>query len=215
MAHALLARCFHFRFSRGGLREEDRTASIRHARAAMLGGTDDATVLAIAALVLWFDEHDVGTAYELFDRALAVSGSNVIALSASAFVMAWMGKPGLAIERAQRALRLSPFDAANSYFALAVAHFQCGRYEAARDSARRAIESNPRSSIPYVLSAVALTRLRLLSEAQAAAEKALQLDPTFTMSRWAVTVGVVPAVFELFAVAWRELEASFSRRRRG
>src|SRR5262245_39594918 len=33
-AHALLARCFHVRFSRGGLREEDRTASIRHARAA-------------------------------------------------------------------------------------------------------------------------------------------------------------------------------------
>lgn len=32
-AHALLARCFHFRFSRGGLSENDQSASIHHARA--------------------------------------------------------------------------------------------------------------------------------------------------------------------------------------
>jgi hypothetical protein len=53
-AHAQLARCFHIRFSRGGLHEEDRAASVQHARAAM--ASDDPTTLAFAALVIWFDD---------------------------------------------------------------------------------------------------------------------------------------------------------------
>jgi tetratricopeptide (TPR) repeat protein len=203
-AHALLARCFHFRFSRGGLLEQDRSASIRHARAAMLGGTDDATTLAINALVIWFDEHDVTTSFELFDRALEISSSNVVALSTSAFVFAWMGNTELAIERAQRALRLSPFDTLNSYMALAVAQFHAQQYEAARESSRRAVESNPNSSIPYVLLAVTLVRLGRFREAAVAAQRVLTIDPAFTMRRWSVTVGVVPEVFDPFADAWHE-----------
>src|SRR5262249_47834875 len=57
LAHAMLALCLHVRFSRGGLRDEDRCASIHHARAAVSGGCDDALALAIAAFVIWFDEH--------------------------------------------------------------------------------------------------------------------------------------------------------------
>jgi tetratricopeptide (TPR) repeat protein len=172
----------------------------------MHGGSDDPTTLAIAALVIWFDEHDVTTAFELFDRALNISNSNVVALSASAFVLAWMGDSELVVERAQRALRLSPFDTLNSYLALAVAHFHAQRYEAARDASRRAVESNPLSSIPHVLLAVALVRLRRLDEARVAAQHAIALDPTFTMPRWSVTVGVAAEVFGPFAEAWREIE---------
>ena len=49
-AHALLAWCYHYRFSRGGLKEEDRLASIRHAHAAVTRGSDDATTLGICRL---------------------------------------------------------------------------------------------------------------------------------------------------------------------
>jgi TolB-like protein len=200
-AHALIARCFHFRFSRGGLHEEDRAASIRHARAA--SGTDDATTLAIAALVIWFDERDVSTAFELFDRALEISNSNVVALCNSAFVLAWMGQTEAAIERARRALRLSPFDTLNAYLAIAIAEFHAERYEEAKDAARRAVESNPSFSVPHILLAVSLARLGRLEEARLEAQRVLALDPTFSMERWSVTVGVVPAVFEPFADAWR------------
>jgi TolB-like protein/Tfp pilus assembly protein PilF len=204
-AHAHLARCFHFRFSRGGLSEQDRAASIRHARAAIIGGGDDATTLAIAGLVIWFDEHDVATAFELFDRALAISNSNVAALANSSFAIAWMGRSDLAIERAQRALRLSPYDTAVPYMAIAIARFQAEQYEEARDAARRAVESNPKFSVPYVLHAVALARLGQIAEAKVAAQQARALDPTFTMRRWSATVGLVPAVFSPFADAWREM----------
>jgi len=60
-AHAYLSWCLHARFGRGGLREEDRLAAVDHARAAVELGNDDATALAIAALVLAYDGHDVST----------------------------------------------------------------------------------------------------------------------------------------------------------
>ena len=200
-ARALLAQCFHFRFSRGGLGEADRAASTQYARAASAAGSDDATTLAIAAMVIWFDGHDVATAFELFDRALAVSNSNVVALSNSAFVLAWMGNSETAIERAQRAIKLSPFDTSNSYLALAVAHFHSKNYENSRDAAERAVEGNPGFSVPRALLSAALIRLNRTQEAIAEARRLIDLDPTFTTRNWSVTVGMVPEVFVPFANA--------------
>ncbi len=205
-AHAALAWCFHIRFSRGGLSDEDRRTSIGHAHAAVSSATDDATTLAIAAFVIWFDEHDITAAFELFDRALALSSSNVFALCMSAVALAWTGKTEPAIERAQRALKLSPFDSLNcfSYQALAGAHFQAKRYDDAYTSARRAVESNPNFSVPYVYLAATLVRLERAEEAKRAAHQVLLLDPGFTIQRFSVTAGVTPEVFRQFAEAWRE-----------
>jgi TolB-like protein len=203
-ASALLAQCFHFRFSRGGLHEEDRLASTRHARAAAGAGTDDATTLAIAGIVLWFDDHDVTTAFELFDRALSVSNSNVVALSNSAFVLAWMGDATEAIQRAERAIRLSPLDTSNAHLALAVAHFHSKHYEKSRDAARRAVEAHPAFSVPRALLAASLIRLRQTEDAVAEARRLRDLDPTFTTRNWSVTVGIAPEVFSPFAQALHE-----------
>jgi TolB-like protein/DNA-binding winged helix-turn-helix (wHTH) protein len=204
LAHALLARCFHFRFSRAGLRAEDRIAAIHHARAAIIGDSDDATTLAIAALVIWFDERDSITALDLFDRALALSHSNVTALGNSAFVLAWMGKVEIAIDRAQRAIQLCPFDNTISYMALSLAQIIDNQYEQARESARRAVESTPDFSIPHAILAVALVCVGSEDEAKAEARSVLELDPTFTTGNWAVTVGQVPEVFGPISEALRK-----------
>jgi TolB-like protein/Tfp pilus assembly protein PilF len=206
-AHAMLARCYHVRYSRGGLHEEDQAASIHHARAAVIAGSDDATALAIAGLVLWLDAHDIKTAFELFDRALAISNSNVAALCISAFALAWTGKTELAIERARHALHLTASDPWNSYLAfmaLAVANFHAKRYEEARDAALRAIEANPEFSIPHVLLAAALARLNETGQAQAVAQRVLDLQSNFTIKGFSITVGLAPEVFTPFANAWRE-----------
>ena len=60
------------------------------------------------SLGIWLDDHDVATAFDLFDRALAISNCNVTALANNAFTLAWMGKADIAVERALRALRFSP-----------------------------------------------------------------------------------------------------------
>jgi tetratricopeptide (TPR) repeat protein len=207
-AHAHLALAFHDRFSRGGLNEKDREAAIKHAHATIACGSDDATTLAIAGLVIWFDEHDDATAFELFDHALAISSSNVVALGFSAFALAWMGNSELAIERAQHALRLSPFGDTSSYLALSIAYFNSKRYAEARDAALRASATNPRFSIPHILLTVSLVCLGHLEEAKATANRVIVLDPSFTMAQWSTTVGVVPEVFKPFADAWHELGTS-------
>ena len=206
-AHSALAWCFQIRFDRGGRHEEDRAASIYHARAAVTTGGDNATALAIAGVVVLFEDHDIATAFDLFDRALALSNSNVFALCLSASALAWRGMPELAIERARQALRISPFDTLNyvSYLALSIANFQTGRFDEARDAARRAVESNPDFSVPHALLAAALARLGQAEEARAEASQVLALEPLFSIGRYSAMVGLVPAVFRPFADVWREI----------
>jgi TolB-like protein len=207
-AHAFLGRCLHHRYARAGLREDDRAAAIQHSRAAIACGSDDATALAFAAHIIALDDRDVGTALRLFNRALELSNSNIFALSFSAVVLAWMGKAELATERAERALRLSPFDFYNFrvHHALAIVHFCSRRYADAADAARRAVHANPRFSTAHAILAAALWRAGRAADAQAAARDVLQHEPTFTIHGVGLVMGQLePTVFEPFADAWREI----------
>ena len=205
-AHAYLSWCFHSRFSRGGLREEDRLAAVGHAREAIALGNDDATALAIAALVLAYDGHEISTALKTFDRALELSNSNVFALCWNAAILAWIGETDLAIERAQRALRLGPFDTLiwRAHHALSIAYFHSQRYGDAADAARNVIAANSAYSIPRAILAAALVRLGRLDEAKAMAQTVLEREPSFTIDGTARYSELEPAVFRPFAEAWRE-----------
>ncbi len=203
-AHAHLSRCYQIRFSRNGLKEEDREASVRHARAAIR--SDDATALGIAGLVIWFDDPDYGDAFGVFERALSISNSNVVALGNSAFAYAWMGQGDVAHQRATRALELSPFDTLIADMAISLVRFHAGQFEEAYRAASRAIEANRSFSVPQILSTVALVELGRFEEARSAAARVLALDPTFAMSVWAVTVRKNPAVFDPIAAAWAKLD---------
>jgi len=206
-AHAFLSRCLHHRYARAGRLEEDRAAAIRHARSAVAHGSDDATALAVAAHVIALDAHDASTAVNLFERALELSNSNIFALSLSATVFAWMGKAEIAVERAERAILLSPFDSYNfrSHHARAIAYFSRRRYKDAVDAARQALDYNPRFSVGHAYLAAALLRDGQAAEAKSAARAVLQLEPTFTI-RGLQGAELEPSVFQGFADAWRELE---------
>jgi adenylate cyclase len=205
-AQAHLSRCFQIRFSRSGLNEADRTAAVRHARAAVR--SDDATALGTAGLVIWFVDPDYEAAFEVFERALSISNSNVVALGNSAFVHAWMGQGELAIQRAKRALQLSPFDTLIAYMAIAVAELHARRFDEAYRAASRAVEANAYFSVPQILLTVALVGLGRLEDARSAAERVLTLDPTFTMAVWSVTVRKNPDVFDPIAKAWTKVAPS-------
>jgi TolB-like protein len=205
-AYAFLGWCYHHRFVRGGLHEEDRIAAIQHARAAIAHGSDDATALAVAAHGITYLEHDTVTALKLFDRALELSNSNVFALSLSAIALAWMGKAELAIERAEQAIRLSPFDSNNfrSHHALAITYFSMRRYQDALDAAQDAVDYNPHFAPARGVLAAALLRVGRVAEAKAARRAMLECEPKFTIRALSV-VELEPAVFAPFAEAWREL----------
>jgi adenylate cyclase len=205
-AHAYLSWCFHSRYGRGGLHEEDRLAAVHYARGAIALGNDDATALAIAALVLAYDAHEITTALKVFDRALELSNCNIFVLCWNAAILAWIGKTEPAIERAQLALRLGPFDSLRwrANHALAIAYFHDRRYADAEEAARNAIDVNPVYSLPRAFLTAALVRLGRLDEAKAMAQTVLECDPSFTIQGTARYSELEPAVFRPMADAWRE-----------
>jgi TolB-like protein/cytochrome c-type biogenesis protein CcmH/NrfG len=204
-AHAFLALCQHSRFSRGGLQEEDRAAALHHANAASTQAVDDATALGISGFVITLDGHDPATAVKLFDRALALSSSDIFTLWCSALALSWLGDTETAIERAQRALQLSPFDPQNflAYNALAISYVQTRRYGEAHDAARRSVQLSPRFVVSHSFLVAALVGLGRDQDAKLAAKRLRAVDPTFSISRFATTVRIVPEVFRPFAEAWK------------
>ena len=182
--HALIAWCHEQRYLRGGLHEDAKRAAFEHARAAIETGGDDATALATAAFVIAVVEYDYETATAAFERSFQLSNSSAMALGFSSIVRAWMGDYAVAVDQAERAIRLSPFDPLLylPYIGLAYAHFASGRFSEAADAAGRAIQSNPRFTMPYVLQAAALANVGRGEEARALLDRVRELEPGLTVS---------------------------------
>ena len=90
----------------------------------------------------------------------------------------------MAAEHGNAALRLSPYDPLIylPYVGLAYTHFFSGRFEEALRTAGRALQVNPRFSVPCFLQTAALAHLGRESEAAASARHLLELQPDFTIA---------------------------------
>ena len=165
-AHSLAAWCYEQRYLRGGMHEADKTAGLKHARAAIAAGADDPTTLATAGFVIGLVEHDYQTAMNAIDHALALNGSSTLALGLGATILAHDGQITRAIEFGERALRLSPHDllAYLPLTALGIAHLAAGRFEEAAAACNKACQSNPHFSFPVVLQTAALSGLGRVNE---------------------------------------------------
>ena len=183
-AHAAAAWCYEQRYLRGGLHDDDRTAGLTHARAALEAGADDATTLATAGFVIGLIEHDYETAMNAIDRALALNSSSALALGLGSTILAHAGRTDRAIQYGERALRLSLHDP-TIYLpltALGIAHLAAGKHEEAALVCNTATQSNPRFSFPRVLQTAALSLLGRADDAKAAAQKVLELEPGFSIA---------------------------------
>jgi TolB-like protein len=185
LAHGFAAMGYHNRFLRAGLREEDKAASIRHARAAIANGQDDALALTFAGFSIGMDAHDRAAAFAAFEAALAISPSTALTYILGSVIFSWAGQAERAIDWAERGMRLSPFDpwAFAAFGSFALGHFLLGHDEPAVHAAYKAVQSNPGHSINYVLLAATLAKVGRLEEAKAAAGRVLDLHPAFRYGR--------------------------------
>jgi TolB-like protein/Tfp pilus assembly protein PilF len=183
-AHAAAAWCYEQRYLRGGLHEADKTAGLKHARAALEAGDDDPTTFATAGFVIGLIEHDYETAMNAIDHALALNNSSALALSLGSTILAHAGRTADAIAYGERALRLSLHDPTVylALTALGIAHCAAGNFEEAAAVCNKAAQSNPRFSFPCVLQTAALSSLGHANEAKAAARRVLELEPHFTIA---------------------------------
>jgi len=205
LAHANAAMCHHCLFLRNGLREEDRSASVRYAQAAIAHGRDDPPALTLAGFSIGMDGHDRDAAFIALEAALAISPSSALTYILGSVIMAWGGDSERAIEWSERGMRLSPLDPWGfaAYDAQAMSHFHLGRYDKAAHAAYKSVHANPAHSITYVQLAAALTKLGRMEEAKAAAAKVLELHPTFRYSRQFAGVDCAPTLATALSEALR------------
>jgi len=205
-AHGYAAWCHEILYLRGGFREENRAAAIRHAHAARMHGRDDATALALAAFVTGIVEHDRAAASAAFEAAMALSPSSALAYQLGCVIAAWGGEAERAIEWGERALRLSPFDPLShlTFHSIAIGHFQRGHFEEAVAAARKAIEFNPGFSVNYLVLAAPLVKLGRIEEAKAATARALAAQPSLSIGKHLDAVGCGPLLAAALAPALRE-----------
>jgi adenylate cyclase len=204
-AHGLLAWCHEILFMHGGFGEDNRAASIHHARAALSYGRDDATALALDAFAMAMVAHDRATAYAAFEQAITLSPSSSFALFLGCVALAYGGEAERAIDWAERALRISPFDRLNfgAYHGLAVSHFLRGRYAEAANAGRLAVQSNPGFSVSNSLLAAPLAKLGRMQEAKAVAARVLGLQPSFSADRFCKALALPSALAKSLTEAWR------------
>jgi adenylate cyclase len=204
-AHGLVACCHEFLFSRAGFRNENRIAAIHHAHAALAYGHDDTVALALGAFVIAMVEHDRETAFEAFERALALSPSSALTLFLGGICLAYGCEAERAIDWAERALRLSPFDRLTfcAYHALAIRNFLRGRYLEAANAGRRAVQSNPGLSVSHCLLVAPLAKLGRTEEAKAVAARVLALQPYFSSGGFCAALVLPAALATPLMEAWR------------
>jgi TolB-like protein len=180
-AHAHLAWGMEMRVLRSGFNEADAAAGVRHARMALAHGSDDATALGIAALVILHLGYDFEAASNAIARALSLNGSCAAALYWGAHIHAFSGDPVIAEDYANRALRLSPFDPISyeAYLALGCVRFREQRYDDAAAFYANAVQANPRFSSLYAGQAMALAMAGRIKESNSQARRLLELEPTF------------------------------------
>jgi adenylate cyclase len=180
-AHAYLSWALEMRFVRGGFNEADAAAGVRHARAAVTHGGDDATALSIAAVALLHLGHDFEAASGAIARAIALNGSSAIALYFGAHIHAYSGDAALAEDCALRALRLSPFDtlAFEGNYAPGLVRIRERRFDDAASHMAKAVQANPRFSWLYAVHAAALALSGRTEESKAVAQRVLELEPNF------------------------------------
>jgi tetratricopeptide (TPR) repeat protein len=128
-------------------------------RAAELG-RDDAGALCSAGIALAFVVGDLDGGVGYIDRVLVLNPNLAWAWLFSGLARVWLGEPAAAIERAARAMRLSPHDTQSFAMqsVMAWAHFFLGRYAEATSWAEMAIRQLP-DHIPATSVAAAASAL--------------------------------------------------------
>jgi adenylate cyclase len=182
-AHGLIAWCYEWCYSRAGFNEADKAAALSHARAAMAGGTDDATALAIAGFVTSMLSSDHTAGLSTLERALSLNLSCATALYLAAAASSFSGRSGPAMDYAKRALRLSPFDLLVSVgrTAQGIASVQEQRYDDAANYHELSVQANPTLSSFRFFSACAHALARELEAARALARQGLEMEPGFRL----------------------------------
>jgi adenylate cyclase len=119
------------------------------------------------------------------ERAVSLNPNSAESYMRLGLVLAYAGRAEEGIPYMQNALRLNPFPSCNYFSNLATIYSAAGHYEKAIEAAKKALQCEPNSQIPYRSLAISYIRLGREAEARAAAAEILRINPKFSLERYA------------------------------
>jgi tetratricopeptide (TPR) repeat protein len=185
-AYGMAARCYSQKKVSGWTEDlvQEIQETTRLARRAAELGRDDPLALCTAGFGLAYVAGELEDGFALMERALVLNSNLAWAWYFSAWVKVWLGEAESAIERANKAMRLSPHDPHlfNMKSGIAYAHFISGRYEDALSWAAAALREHPDHTTALRVQSASYALLDRLEPARKAAARLSQLDPTLRIS---------------------------------
>ena len=177
--------CYAWRKVNGWMadRAKEIAETARLARQAVELGKKEAVALTMGGFALAFVMGEVEDGAAFIDQALILNPNLAAGWSLSGQVNVFLGEPEVAIERATRAVRLSPLDPF-TFFAFATigaGHFFAGRYDEASSWAEKGLRQANYAGAARI-AAVSHALAGRLDQAQKAAARLRQIDPTFRVS---------------------------------
>jgi adenylate cyclase len=165
--------------------EESQALALALAERAVQLSSDDPLILAVLGAVHTF-VHNLGTARVLLERAVAIDPNAAWAWSRLAWVDVYSGHPQPAIEKFERALRLSPLDPTNfnNYVGIGSAHEIQQDYDGALTCYRRGLEERPHAAWLFRHLASAFSGAGRMEEARQAYAQMLRFYPDMTATKF-------------------------------
>jgi DNA-binding SARP family transcriptional activator/Tfp pilus assembly protein PilF len=147
---------------------------------------DNAEALSIYAHICGFSR-DFDAAIHHFDRALRLNPNLASTWAFSALTYCYVGEPQAALKRLERYRDLAPFDPYACLFetVYAIAHMFIGDYAQAIAVGKRVVVANPEFVNGYKPLIASLGHLGRIEEAKPYVEKLREIEPNFTIERFA------------------------------
>jgi TolB-like protein len=185
-AYGMAAWCYVWRKANGWVadRAKEYAEAERLARRAVALGKNDAVALARGGHALAFVVGDLDDGMAFIDQALAINPNFAVGWMLSGLVSVYIGEPERAIERIERAVRLSPRDPFNfiAQTALAMAYFFVGRYGESLSWAEHALRDHPEYQLVLRVFVAASALVGNQQSAIQALARLRQLDPALRVS---------------------------------
>ena len=186
-ALALSAYCYAERRNQGWAEdlETEATEGLHLVARATELGTDDSTVMWMAARAVWHLAHDAQRARELGNRSLHLNPNSAIALAITAWAEVHFGNAAKSIELCVRAERLNPRDPRGWMIAtsLGIAYFAQRRFEQAAACFEKALVTRPRFTIALRDLAASYAMTGEKEKAAAVIQEVLKIEPQLTITK--------------------------------
>lgn len=185
-AYGMAARCYLQRkgFGFGVLEPHDVDEAKRLAAKAAEVGRDDAVALCTAGFTLIIVAGELEDGAALIDRAVDLNRNLAWILHFSALAKAFLGEPEIALDHAERAMRLSPQDP--HMFAMQVAagfaHFVGGNPKRAYELAENALRAQPNFLVGSCVAAASAGLAGLMPQAEKAMARVRAINPNLRLS---------------------------------